>query len=163
MRIFLQFLSNVVILLMMSGFDAVASCAEPVPAREQGVRYRFGIETTGGFVSGIMIAHEDDEYINASMINEFGVSAIDFSYSKRKDKVKLLNVVSFLDKWYIRHVLKNDLKYCVKVLYALPQGGKQAYEVVRDDDNLTINNGKRHIRYSFSPLSVTANEDETEE
>lgn len=126
-------------------------------------KHTFQIETSNGFVSGILLVSEDDENINGSMINEFGVSAIDFSYSKKKQKVKLLNVISFLNKWYIKHVLKNDIKFCLHVLYDVPFKKKHNYEVVHTVDSITIINNKRHLKYTFSPLTISTNEDDTEE
>lgn len=126
-------------------------------------KHTFQIETSNGFVSGILLVSEDDENINGSMINEFGVSAIDFSYSKIKQKVKLLSVISFLDKWYIKQVLKNDIKFCLHMLYDVPFKKKHNYEVVHTVDSITILNIKRHLKYTFSPLTISTNEDDSEE
>ncbi len=125
----------------------------------------FRIEMQKGYVSGIMISAETDDAINGSMVNEFGISAIDFSYSKEKEKVKLINVGSFLNKWYIKQVLRNDINFALHILYGMPYKKKLHYEVTRDGENVTIFNTKRKIKYTFSPLvnkAETTNND-TEE
>lgn len=160
MRAFLLFLSSFIALLTfnMSAIE-VDSVMQSSPLQ----KHTFQIETSNGFVSGILLVSEDDENINGSMINEFGISAIDFSYSKKKQKVKLLSVISFLNKWYIKHVLKNDIKFCLHVLYDVPFKKKHNYEVVHTVDSISIINNKRHLKYTFSPLTISTNEDDTEE
>lgn len=125
-------------------------------------RYSFQIETNKAFISGLLLANEDDEAINGSMINEFGVSAIDFTFSRKKQKIKLLNVVSFLNKWYIKMVLKNDLKFCLHILYDIPFNSKSKYEVIRMCETVSIINHKRNLKYTFTPLKPT-NENDIEE
>lgn len=160
MRAFLLFLSSLIALLT---FNARANEVDSVKQSSPLQKHTFQIETSNGFISGILLVSEDDENITGSMINEFGVSAIDFSYSKKKQKVNLLNVVSFLNKWYIKQVLKNDIKFCLHILYDVPFKKKHNYEVVHTVDSVTIINSKRHLKYSFSPLTTPINEDDAEE
>ncbi len=111
-----------------------------------------------------MLVSDNNENITGSMINEFGVSAIDFSYSREKQKVKLWSVVNFLNKWYIKRVLKNDIKFCLHVLFEIPYQKKHTYEIIRKADCVEILNTKQHLKYSFSPLTnSTNNTDDTEE
>ena len=94
MKRFLLFLNN---LLFVCAIGLCANDIDSTDVNNQLQRYTFQIETDKAFVSGLLLANESEDVINGSMINEFGVSAIDFTYSKRKQKVKLLNVVSFLN------------------------------------------------------------------
>lgn len=160
MRAFLLFLSSLVALLT---FNLRANEVDSVMHTSPLQKHTFQIETSNGFVSGVLLVSENDENINGSMINEFGVSAIDFSYSKKKQKVKLLSVVSFLNKWYIKQVLKNDIKFCLHILYGIPFKKKHNYEVIHMVDSVTIINNKRHLKYTFSPLTISTNEDDSEE
>lgn len=160
MRAVLLFLSSIIALCAVNvSAMSVDSIAQPSPLQ----KHVFQIETPKGFISGIMLVNENGETINGSMINEFGVSAIDFSYSKKKQKVKLMNVVSFLNKWYIKQVLKNDLKFCLHILYHIPYKKYHKYEVIRSHDTVAIINNKRHLKYSFSPLTLSIIKDATEE
>lgn len=115
-------------------------------------RYTFQIETSKGGVSGILLANSSGQAIMGSMVNEFGVSAIDFSYSTAKNKIKLLRVISFLNKWYIKKVLANDIRYCIHELYGTPYKKKHSYVVERQGSTVSVFNKKRNIRYTFTPL-----------
>ena len=108
------------------------------PANEgDRVRLTAMIEMPKGYVSGICVMYNDGEDIKVSIFNEFGISAIDFSYSLRKDKVRLLGVIKMLNKWYIRRILKSDLR---KLMHALQKG------------EIEYRNEKYKIDYKFSPL-----------
>lgn len=156
MRRFLLFLNS---LLFFCAIGLCANCIDTTDVNHQLQRYTFQIETKKAFLSGLLLANENEEVINGSMINEFGVSAIDFTYSKRKQKVKLQNVVSFLNKWYIKMVLKTDLKFCLHILYGTPFNQKNKYEIVRIGNTVSIINHKRNLKYTFTPLNSTDSND----
>lgn len=159
MRTFLLFLLSSVF-AVCSAF--AASETDPQTNASENRKMAFRIEMQKGYVSGIMICAETEDNINGSMVNEFGISAIDFSYSKKKEKVKLINVGSFLNKWYIKQVLKNDINFALHILYGIPYKKKHHYEVTHDGENVTIFNTKRKIKYIFSPLQNKSDYD-TEE
>ncbi len=83
------------------------------------VRYNATIEMSRGYISGICVMVNDEGIIKGSLFNEFGISALDFTYQPEKKKVKLTNVIKMLDKWYIKKVLKKDL---VQVMENLSKG-----------------------------------------
>ncbi len=83
------------------------------------VRYNATIEMAKGYVSGVCIMVNDEGIIKGSLFNEFGISAIDFTYDPDTKKVKLLSVIKMLNKWYIKKVLKKDL---VQVMENLSKG-----------------------------------------
>lgn len=159
MRTFLLFLLNSVF-VVCNAFAAPESVQQTDAPETRKMAFR--IEMQKGYVSGIIICAETDDAINGSMVNEFGISAIDFSYSKNKEKVKLINVGSFLNKWYIKQVLKNDINFALHILYGMPYKKKHHYEVTPDGENVTIFNTKRKIKYTFSPLQNKSDYD-TEE
>ena len=101
-------------------------------------KFQATIEMQQGYVSGICVILRDGEMLNGSIFNEFGITAIDFTYRPSKGKVKLHSVLPMLNKWYIKRVLKSDLK---KVMMALEQGDT-SYE-----------NTRRHILYQFIPMN----------
>ncbi|MCC8039421.1 MAG: hypothetical protein LIP02_15025 [Bacteroidales bacterium] len=109
----------------------------------QRTRNQLIIQMPKAQASGILImACVSPDTINASVVNEFGISLMDFSYNSRKDKVKLHSVMKALDKWYIRRTLRNDLR---QLLNIMREGGTEYYD-------------KRHkINYLILPY------DETEE
>lgn len=135
-------ISGVALILLLGTASAKAQALYPQNAGER-VRSTAMIEMSKGYVSGICVMYNDGEDVKASIFNEFGISAIDFVYYPKKDKVKLLNVIKMLDKWYIRKLLKSDLR---KVVHCLQQGIGE------------YRNEKYKIDYKFSQL-----QDDTEE
>lgn len=153
MKAFLLFLSNIVASIIFNA-NALSLTTDSVVSDSQ--RYAFQIETPKAFISGILITKVQDDCIIGSLINEFGVSAIDFSFNREKDKLKLINVVSFLNKWYIKKTLSTDLKFCIHQIYHIPWKKKHNYIVEKKDDSIAILNNKRKLKYVFSPLIISA-------
>jgi len=104
---------------------------------EDTVRYSAYIETPRAAVSGICILVSDSTEIRGCLFNEFGITALEFTYNRRKDKVRLHTVLPALDKWYIRRTLRRDLR---QLLLRLQQGDG------------TYENSGYHIKYTLTPL-----------
>lgn len=114
----------------------------------QKMKYKALIEMPKAYISGVCIVVNDGTEVKGSMFNEFGISAIDFVYTPLKDKVKLVNVIKMLDKWYIRKVLKKDLRHLIHGL----REGKTVYK----DERFKLN-------YSFTPLPFNDTEENEED
>lgn len=71
-------------------------------------KYAAYIEMPKAYVSGICVLLQEDGLIKGSLFNEFGITALDFTYNPQRDKIKLHSVIKMMDKWYIRKVLKKD-------------------------------------------------------
>ena len=115
---------------------------EPVafPSKEgEKCRYSVQIDFSKAYISGVGIIAYTDNQIAGYVFNEFGVSALSFSYNPQKEKVKILSVAGKLNRWYIKSVIKKDLKKLIKVL----QEGGTSYK-----------NQKYNITYTFVPLAV---------
>jgi hypothetical protein len=127
----------------MLSFSGAAKSLLP---QEDGSRTKFTttIEMPKGYVSGICVIMLEGDVLKGSIFNEFGITAMDFTYQIQKEKVKLISVLPMLNKWYIKRVLKKDLKAVIKGL----EQGKTTYE-----------NTRRHILYQFLPLSNAEPED----
>lgn len=95
------------------------------------------IEMPKGYVSGICVMVNDSGTVKGAIVNEFGITALDFTYNITDDKVRLESVVAMLDKWYIRNVLSKDIR---ELLLALREG-RTAY-----------NDEKYHITYTLTPM-----------
>lgn len=115
-------------------------------------RYAVTIDMGKASLTGIMLVRQDDKTIKGSMVNEFGVSAMDFVYYETRDKLKFRHVVSFMDKWYIRRVLRQDLRFCLYILYNREYGRKHSYTVEHIGDEVRIANSRHGITYTFAPL-----------
>ena len=118
MQKFLVSISIALLSLMALPLQAQQSRLFPDSAGTK-VRYNATIEMAKGYVSGVCIMVNDEGIIKGSLFNEFGISAIDFTYDPDTKKVKLLSVIKMLNKWYIKKVLKKDL---VQVMENLSKG-----------------------------------------
>ena len=97
-------------------------------------KYAAYIEMPKAYVSGICVLLQEDGLIKGSLFNEFGITALDFTYNPQRDKIKLHSVMKMMDKWYIRKVLKKDLRQVMKTL----KEGQTEYT-----------NQRQHIVYRF--------------
>ena len=130
---------SALVLAAAASFAAVPSDSWPELPGER-VRHDFAIEMPKGYVGGLMIMMKcDDGKVRGSLVNEFGISLLDFSFDEKKGKVKLESVMKALDKWYIRRVLKNDLKHS---LQAMQRGDTVYYDT------------RHKMRFIFSPATT---------
>lgn len=105
-------------------------------------KYATTIELSKGYLSGITIMVREADVYHGVLFNEFGITALEFTYQPQTKKVELIEVIAMLDKWYIRRVLKNDLQH---VMENLMKG------------NPTYKDEKYHISYKFSVMSNDEN------
>lgn len=138
----LRLISLLLILLSCHGFAFSQSPALAYPdSVGQRFRYEIIIEMPKAYLSGLMIMHKPSGgHVDASVINEFGISLIDLTYDEKKDKVKIHSITDKMNKWYIKRALSNDFK---NILKAMREG---SYEYL---------NTKRKIKYSFQPANET--------
>ena len=105
-------------------------------------KYATTIELSKGYLSGITIMVREADVYHGVLFNEFGITALEFTYQPQTKKVELIEVIAMLDKWYIRRVLKIDLQH---VMGNLLKG------------NPTYKDEKYHISYKFSLMSNEEN------
>lgn len=89
---FLVYLS----LLLTGGLSAYSQNPDAL-SQDTVFRYGFEMAMQKARLTGVALTRLDNNAISGSIINEFGVSALDFTYDIRRGKVKLNHVVSFLD------------------------------------------------------------------
>ncbi|MBR5899377.1 MAG: hypothetical protein IKZ14_07930 [Muribaculaceae bacterium] len=133
---------GIVALLCVSGNATAQELTFPTDSCN--VTYNMQIDIRNGYVSGFCMLVKEDNIVKSSIVNEFGVSIIDFTYDTKKDKVKLKYVMKALNKWYIKRVLKKDLK---QIMYIMQQGGNEH------------NNSANNLHYKFS---LIANQETTD-
>lgn len=134
----MRILHMVVVVLLATAFD---SSAQTVGDIEQSRRYSVQIDFERAGISGVCIMREQEEDVLGAIVNEFGVLALNFSYDSRRGKAKIIDLIPQLNKWYIRQVLRNDLRRMVPVLMAQPS--TENYEYI---------NQRRKIKYLFTPI-----------
>lgn len=100
-------------------------------------KYTVMIDFNKAYISGVGVVARQEQKIVGSVFNEFGVSVLSFSYDTQKGKTKILDTIGFLNKWYIKRVLKRDINSLMNVF---------------DSSGAVYRNEKRNITYTFSPL-----------
>lgn len=124
------------IILILSSFPYFLMAQKVYPViNEEKVRYNIQIDIKKAYLSGICILGKKDSSIVSSIVNEFGVSLMDFSYNPLNKKVKIHSITKKLDRWYIKRILKKDIRLMLEVMQA---GGNEYI------------NGKYKIKYTFT-------------
>ena len=137
-------LSKRFICLLSFTFCLLLAEAQSLPSNEgERARYSVQIDVKKAYISGICGMLFEDGKLKASVVNEFGLSAMDFEYNPQKDKVKIINVIKKLDHWYIKRILKRDLRI---LIHNLRQG------IYKHE------NTKYEITYNFQPLQPITEE-----
>ena len=93
MRICLLFLSIFLSFVSINARDGISEVETPLTER-----CMFDISMEKGHLSGILITKDRDDAIVGTMINEFGITALSFIYDKHSQKIKLENVIGFMNK-----------------------------------------------------------------
>ena len=122
--------------------------------------YTFLMQARGQELTGIcMVSIAPDGNTTGTIVNEFGIKAFDFLIDR--GKVRLVNVMKPLNKWYIKKVLRKDFGFAFR---HIPQG-KDLTEKKRrisfpDNGDIIVDNDKYKIHYVFTPIAVN---DETDQ
>lgn len=116
-------------------------------------KYATTIELPNGYLSGISVIKRETLCYRGVLFNEFGITALEFTYDPYKKKIRFAQLIAMLNKWYIRRLLKKDLPYVMENLFR----GISTYK-----------NEKYHIIYQFSlmdnkPEVIGEDTHETEE
>ena len=138
----------------MACFALAAEWMLPLEGRQQ---FLVTIEARGAVISGICVVKTDAEGSRGAIVNEFGVHALDFTVSADRKRVKLLNVMPAMNRWYIRRVVRRDLQYLFAASHET-EGSKGHRTVTLDTDGtVMLVNAKYKLNYSLKKI------DETEE
>ena len=138
-------------------------CQHEVKTADSAMTYEYHLtmQVRGHEITGIcMMSQSADHGIMGTVISEFGMKAFDFIYDN--GKVQLLNIVAFLDKWYIRKVLKKDLAF---ILSQMDECGMWNVEcgmrnvekkprkiLFKPNGEVEVINSRYKIYYSFTPM-----------
>lgn len=136
-------MKRVISLLLVAALSATLAFAR---TEEVGRSFTYESEVSfgKGSFSGICTVEENEGSITGVFVNEFGITAFSFEYNKSAKRVKLLNIIDFLDKWYIRKTLRKDLRAIAPALAdpSTPIFGEIEYTNIR-----------RKIEYRFKLLT----------
>jgi len=135
-------------LLWMAVVGVAADYLLPLDGRQE---YSVAITARGAEITGVCIVKTDAEGSRGAIVNEFGIHALDFMVSADRRKVKLLNVIPMMDRWYVRRVVKKDLR----TLFNATADGEQAggrTVTVEPDGTVTLTNTRYKLKYSLKKL-----------
>lgn len=135
-------------LLWMAVVAVAADYLLPLDGRQE---YSVAITARGAEITGVCIVKTDAEGSRGAIVNEFGIHALDFMVSADRRKVKLLNVIPMMDRWYVRRVVKKDLR----TLFNATADGEQAdgrTVTVEPDGTVTLTNTRYKLKYSLKKL-----------
>lgn len=115
---------------------------------EERASWNFTLERGTMTVTGICLTRQTEQGLVGSVVNEFAIHFFDFTC--RNNRVKVSNVFPAMNKWYIRRVLRSDLKLLTA---NTPQSiGRRRQLMVNQPDSITLINHKRHLTYRFERL-----------
>jgi hypothetical protein len=98
--------------------------------------FRMLITSPKANITGVFIVKQIDGAWKGTLINEFGLKVFDFVSTPKK--YELLNVISFLDKWYIKKVIASDIQFIIDIDNPDYYAGKQAHWMW-EQDTLSVN------------------------
>jgi hypothetical protein len=128
--------------------------------------YRMTLKTAENRITGLCILKKTGDEWRGTVINEMGAKAFDFILTD--DKCVLLNVISMMDKWYIRKTVAADLCYLFNVdnpkapfrkrLERFEQDGglvvnyKKKQILASPDGTLKLINNRRNLQYELRKM-----------
>ena len=149
-------LINLLVLLSVLPCHAQETAGDSVVGSE----YTFFMQARGQEITGIcMVSQSPNGKTTGTIVNEFGVKAFDFIINK--GKVKIINVIKPLDRWYIRKVLKKDFGFAFQ---HIREGkdisvGKRRI-TFRENGDIAIDNDRYNIHYVFTPITASNETDQ---
>lgn len=112
-----------------------AQTSATFPANDgESLHYSANVEMGKAAISGICILANNNGAVNGSLFNEFGITIIGFTYDCVREKVKIKDVASKLNKWYIKRVLRNDLRCLMQTL----QKGETSFSDTKHGITITL-------------------------
>ena len=135
-------------LLLMAVVAFAADYLLPLDGRQE---YSVAITARGAEITGVCIVKTDAEGSRGAIVNEFGIHALDFTVSADRRKVKLLNVIPMMDRWYVRRVVKKDLRTLFNATADSEQASGRTV-TVEPDGTVTLTNTRYKLKYSLKKL-----------
>lgn len=151
-------LTNLLLLLSFLPISADRVDGDSILSQE----YDLLIKFRGQEITAICVL-EFHQGIVGTVVNHFGVKVFDFIYpdSGEKKKLRLLNVIKPLNKWYIRRVLRRDFTFILSSLFSpLSSISKPRHVVnkrrrleVAPTGQISVSNERYGIDYLFTPIT----------
>lgn len=104
--------------------------------------YRVVLKTPKNSITGICILKKNGNEWRGTLMNEMGAKAFDFIVTD--EKCELLNVISMMDKWYIKKTVAADLHYLFNIDNPKTSFYKKT-ERFEQNGNLVVNHKKKQL------------------
>ena len=130
--------------------------------------YRIVLKTPDNSITGLCILKKTDDEWRGTLVNEIGAKAFDFKITD--EKCELLNVISLMDKWYIKKTVAADLHFLFNVdnpkapfrkrLERYEQDGIKVVNyqkkqiLVKPDGAVLLVNRRRNLQYELRKMVV---------
>jgi hypothetical protein len=105
--------------------------------------YRIVLKRQDNSITGLCFVKRYGNEWRGTLINEMGTKIFDFTVGD--DKCTLLNVISMLDKGYIRKTVEDDLYFLFNVDNPASSFGRRELERFEQDGAVVINYAKKQI------------------
>jgi hypothetical protein len=118
-------------------------------------QFTVAIAARGTQLTGLCIVRTDaDGSSRGTVVNEFGIHALDFTLTADRRRMRLHNVMPWMDRWYIRRVVRRDLQ---RLFAATAAGdlGHRRHLSVEADGTVVLENEKYNLKYSFKQSDDT--------
>ena len=139
-------------LLLMAVLAEAGDFLLPLVGRQQ---YSVQISARGAELTGICIIKTDSTGASrGAIVNEFGIHAMDFTLSADRRKVKLQNVMPQMDRWYIRRVVRADLRQLFGATACGALKGRRTLTQYADG-TLILTNARFNLKYCFKKIDDT--------
>ena len=124
------------------------------PETDQRMEYALRLTLPKAEVTGVLVVKQtDDGELRCAIMNEFGVSALHFSVTADRRKVTLVNVSALFDKWYVRRVVRNDLRILFQARHSmLGRERKRRLVLMPDSRTLLLLNQRTKMSYEMRKI-----------
>jgi hypothetical protein len=133
---------------------------------EQANRYQMILKTPDNTITGLFGLRKNGAEWRGTLINEMGMQA--FNFIVTDEKCELLNVISMMDKWYIKKTVAADLYFLInadnpnasfqKKAKRFEQNGvkvvnyKKKQLLVMPDGSVKLINRRRNLQYELRKI-----------
>ena len=124
---------------------------------------RTSINVHDNQLSGITIIKQVDGCVKGIMMNEFGIKVLAFELSRNRNKIKLTDVVALMNHWWIKRIVKSDIKYLFNVTTDQIGIEKNRRKVITANGVITLENSRHDITYTFGPMDESQNREEKQD
>jgi len=118
-------------------------------------QYSVAMTIRGTQLSGLCLVRVSDEGYRGSIVNEFGIHALDFTLSPDRQRVRLYNLLPAMNRWYIKRVLRRDFRLLFSATHAGAHKGRRTVSL-GDDGTVVLTNDRYQLRYELKELHETA-------